>query len=205
MSKFSAVSVSRETLEDLKTYEKILLKWNPRINLVSSSTLADLDQRHFEDSLQLLPLCPSNARSWIDIGSGGGFPGLVCAIASRTLNPYCKFILVESDARKCAFLNAVLREIPANATVLTARAEDLKLEGTDILSARALAPIEKLFELSIGLRNNGTVCLFPKGASCEKEILQARREWSFTYSTVQSKTDPEGSIAVFSNVIRKEE
>ena len=145
--------VSRETSEKLKLYASLLRKWNKKINLVAPRTLEDLETRHFADSLQLLQHAPEEAQSWADLGSGGGFPGLVAAIQAQDTRPALKFTLVESDQRKAAFLRQVSRETDVPVTILATRVENLPENSKyDVLSARALASLPKLLDLTEQLR-----------------------------------------------------
>ena len=110
MARLNLGDVSRETMQRLDVYKSLLTKWNPKINLVSRSTLAEMDTRHFQDSAQILDLSDSSATNWVDMGSGGGFPGLVIALLAPELRPELNMTLIESDQRKCSFLRTVARE-----------------------------------------------------------------------------------------------
>ena len=139
--------VSRETVTRLQDLEAVLNRWNPRINLVARSTLGQFWSRHVLDSWQLVPLVPDTARSWIDLGSGGGFPGLVVAILSAEQKTAGQIKLIESDQRKCAFLRTVLRETGVTGQVIANRIEDIPPQNASVLSARALViNLEPLFE-----------------------------------------------------------
>ena len=121
------MNVSRETSERLDVYLSLLRKWSPKINLVSASSLNDAARRHFDDSLQVASLCPKNAKTWVDLGSGGGFPGAVVAIALREKG--LKVTLIESDQRKVAFLRSVSRETNTPFTVLHPRSGQVFCDG----------------------------------------------------------------------------
>ena len=138
-----AFDVSRETVERLETHVALLCKWNPRINLVAASTLAEVWTRHVADSAQLWPLRPPGARLWLDLGSGAGFPGLVVAALAAEEAPDLRVRLVESDARKAAFLATVAREADLPAEVLVERWQRLPPQAADVVSARALAPLDR--------------------------------------------------------------
>jgi 16S rRNA (guanine527-N7)-methyltransferase len=186
--------VSRETLERLRAYQALLGKWNPAINLVARSTLESIWDRHFLDSAQIYDLAPRNATSWADLGSGGGFPGLVVGILATGEGRSLALTLVESDRRKAAFLETVARETGVPVTVASARAEDIAPLGVQVLSARALAPLPALLALAQRhLAPEGTA-LFPKGATHAEELRQALEGWRFSYDTTVSLTDPASVI-----------
>src|SRR4051794_556467 len=141
---FAALTgVSRETLARLQAYAGLLTNWSGRINLVASSTLADPWRRHFLDSAQLFPLIPSGSQSLIDLGSGAGFPGLVLAVMGVQ-----GIELVESDARKCAFLREAARVAGAKATVRNARIEAVTAYPAAVITARGCAPLDRLLQYS---------------------------------------------------------
>ncbi|QPH55884.1 16S rRNA (guanine(527)-N(7))-methyltransferase RsmG [Pontivivens ytuae] len=181
--------VSRETADQLKIYAELLRKWNPRINLVSRTTLDDLKRRHFEDSLQLVKLAPASGH-WVDLGSGGGFPGLVIAIAA----PEYQITLVESDQRKCLFLREVARTLSLNVDVLNERIEAAQPLQADILSARALASLPDLLAFAERHAYSKATLLFPKGRTADQELTVARESWTFDVDRIPSQTDPASSI-----------
>ncbi|MFY0616053.1 16S rRNA (guanine(527)-N(7))-methyltransferase RsmG [Shimia sp.] len=188
------LNVSRETLARLAVLADLLVKWNPRINLVSKSTIDALWERHILDSVQTLRCAPKNAESWVDIGSGGGFPGLVIALMCDEPESPETVTLIESDQRKCAFLRTVLRETGAKATVVTDRIEKAEPQNAKVLSARALADLSLLLGFAERhLQASGTA-VFPKGARWQKEIAKAQESWSFDYEVVKSITDSEAVI-----------
>lgn len=179
--------VSRETAGRLDAFAALLRKWQARINLIAPSTLDSLWERHIADSWQIAALAP-DARRWIDLGSGGGFPGIVVALA---LAPDCRVILVESNAKKCVFLRAALRELGLSGEVLGARIESVadRLEPADAVSARALAPLERLCALAYPLLKKGGTGLFPKGQDVGEELTKARQSWRIDAELVPSVTD----------------
>lgn len=202
----AAFDVSQVALDRLATYASLLSLWQKKINLVAPSTLDDTWHRHFADSAQLLDLAPPHPTTWIDLGSGAGFPGLVVAIllASREPAAPTRLSLVESDQRKCAFLAEVIRQtristvIPVD--IVCARIEApptrAKLAIADVVSARALAPLEKLLELAsphLGPTGRG---LFLKGRGAEAELATAARSFEFSYELVPSRTEAEAGIVV---------
>lgn len=196
--------VSRETAERLHTYEMLLREWNPTINLVSASTLDDASRRHFADSAQLLPLAPQAARTWVDLGSGGGFPGLVVAILAAERRPNLAVSLVESDARKVAFLAAVLRSTGVAARVVHGRAETVPAAPSDVVSARALAPLDRLLPLAVRFLAPGGLGLFPKGRHAGIELTAAARHWHYRVREVVSRTDPAARILCMTEIRRGE-
>ena len=181
--------VSRETIERLNVYVELLKRWNPKINLVSPATIQDVWARHIGDSLQIADLDTSNSR-WADIGSGAGFPGLVVACQS----PERDVVLVESDRRKCLFMQTVIRECRLAARVVNSRIENLDTVGASVLSARALAPLPNLLDFASQHLEHDGVCLFLKGANRQSEILEARRYWTFELDEVQSQTNENSAI-----------
>lgn len=204
----AAFDVSGSALDRLETYAGQLALWQKRINLVAPSTVADVWHRHFADSAQLLDLAPQGAVTWIDLGSGAGFPGLVVAIllASQTPPPAARMTLLESDQRKCAFLAEVVRQTGISAIIsvdiLCARIEAAttraKLARADVVSARALAPLEKLLELASPYLGPSGRGLFLKGRNTEAELAAAARFFEFSYELVPSRTEVESSIVVMS-------
>lgn len=186
--------VSRETLARLQRLSDELARWNPAINLVARGTLADRWRRHIVDSAQVWALRPQGARLWADFGSGGGFPGLVVAILAAEQEPGLDVVLVESDRRKAAFLRHVLRDTGVTAQVLSDRIEALAPLNADTVSARALAPLDRLCGLTLPHLSPDGVALFPKGARHADEVATARRSWRFQLDTVPSLTDPGGVV-----------
>lgn len=196
------LDVSRETLGYLERFESLVRKWNPAINLVSAASLADIRNRHTADSAQLFRLCPQPAARWVDIGTGGGFPGLVVAIIARELHPGLRFTLVESDARKATFLRQAAHDLDLEVSVLTERIERLASLNADVLSARALAPLALLLaHAGRHLRRNG-VAIFPKGERHTEELAEARLQWHFEVEQQPSRTDSTAAILVIRNIER---
>ncbi len=192
----AATHVSRETMERLAQYESLLIKWQRSINLVAKSTLDNLWQRHMLDSAQLADLAPQSALSWVDLGSGGGFPGLVVAILLRE-RPGFRMHLVESDQRKGIFMREVIRETGAPAEVHTTRIEAFVRETDlkpDVISARALAALDRIIEWVHPLFGPGTIGLFLKGQGLEDELTSAHKGWIFEETVIPSLSDPSGSV-----------
>ncbi|MEL6197127.1 MAG: 16S rRNA (guanine(527)-N(7))-methyltransferase RsmG, partial [Pseudomonadota bacterium] len=141
--------VSRETLAGFDIYAALLEKWNRRINLVAPSTLPAIWDRHFLDSAQLWLDRPADLRSWADLGSGAGFPGLVIGLLARDAGLDLDLTLVEADSRKAAFLRTAAQAVAVDARVEVARAEALAPLCADVISARALAPLRRLMPLAV--------------------------------------------------------
>lgn len=198
----SRVDVSRETLELLRVYAQLVERWNRKINLVSPATIPNLWSRHFLDSAQIWDTKEVEGGTWLDFGSGGGFPALVLAILAKEKQPDMKFHLVESDQRKAVFLRTVVRETQINAKIHAIRVETMDRIAPDIISARALAPLKTLLEYAYPQQGDRTVCLFPKGQNVKQEIEDARKSWDFSLTEVQSKTDPEAKILVIREIVR---
>jgi len=198
----ATVDVSRETLDRLIAYEALLRKWNAAINLVSPQTLSQVWTRHFLDSAQIFALGPETARHWADLGSGGGFPGLVIAVLAAEKRPDLAVTLVESDRRKSAFLMTAARELCVSVTVKSERIEVLAPLQADILSARALAPLTDLLGFAERHLAPGGTCLFPKGARWREELAQACERWSFHHNPHPSETESEAVILQIDGVKR---
>lgn len=186
--------VSRETKERLDIYAALLRKWNPVINLVASSTLDTLWERHFLDSSQLWEKAPEKLTTWCDIGTGGGFPGLILSILAKEKDPDRQTICIESDLRKATFLRTVIRETDLKARVVSARIESAPPESADIISCRALAPLNKLMGYAKRHLSPSGQCLFLKGENYQVEIQEALETWRFEYDTYPSKTNPDAVI-----------
>jgi 16S rRNA (guanine527-N7)-methyltransferase len=182
---------SAAQLADLEQLRLMLADWNDRVNLVSAASLADFWPRHAFDSAQLVQIAPA-ARTWVDIGAGAGFPGLVLAILLRG-QPGALIHLIESQAKKCRFLEAAVGELGLPAQVHHDRAENLALKA-DVVAARAVAPLVRLLAFAKPYLANGAVGLFQKGRGAEAEIAEARRVWRFTCNAIPSLSDPEGRI-----------
>lgn len=189
-----ALAVSRETRVKLSTYVDLLLKWNERINLISRVTKDEVWQRHIEDSAQLCLYVPHPVQTWLDIGSGGGLPGVVVAILLSDKDFLGKMILVESDRRKAAFLLEISRSLSLGLTVKDSRIEALEPILADVISARALTNLDGLIGLSMPHVTTKTRLLFPKGAGHQAEIEGARQNWAFDLALHRSMTDDRSAI-----------
>ncbi len=187
--------VSRETSDRLAELKNMLIKWNQTLNLVSPASIAQFDARHVDDSAQIVQYAGQQTHHWLDLGSGGGLPGLVVAAILAESDPGCRITLVEADKRKCVFLREAARTMNIAIDVLAERIENIPAMGADVVSARALAPLKTLcFFAQRHLRNDGTA-LFLKGANHQAEVRAAQESgWRFDLSTHQSTTDPKGVI-----------
>ena len=189
------LNVSRETFLRLKEYEKLLFKWNAKINLVSRSTLDNFWNRHVLDSAQFLSSVGEKAGKWVDLGSGGGLPGLVVAILSDEIEPVNKLFLVEADVRKAVFLKTVCRELGLKVEVYNNRIEELPPMSANIVSARALAPLKTLCLYAKNHLEKDGVAVFAKGENWKAELVEAQKKWIFNYEAVKS-TLHEGSVVL---------
>jgi 16S rRNA (guanine(527)-N(7))-methyltransferase RsmG len=195
--------VPRETLSALEDYAELLFAWNRRINLISRREADDIWHRHIVDSAQLAHIAPRDARSWLDMGSGAGFPGLVCALIAQAQNRPTRFTLVDSDGRKAAFLREAARRLGVDAAVLHGRIERLSLPAQDVISARALAPLDRLLGHAAAFSGPATVLLFPKGQQADSELTLARRAWHTRVVRFPSRTDPAATILRLTEVSRR--
>ncbi len=186
----------------LQTYHALLLKWNRSINLVSRKTLQETWTRHFVDSAQIYSVASGENRKWVDLGSGGGFPGLVVAIMAHELSPDLEVTCIESDQRKAAFLNTVIRETGIRASVLTSRIEEAPPQNADIVSARALASLRVLLEFSERHLKPGGEAVFLKGAAYQKEATEALEMFTFKQDTYPSATSSEATIVRIGDIQR---
>ena len=198
------VPVSRETQARLDRFVATLLTWQRRINLIAPTTIAELWTRHVADSLQLVPLAPS-ARVWLDLGSGGGFPGLAigCALAD---SPGAQIHLIESNGKKAAFLREAVRVTGAPAIVHQARIEQMETRldaRIDVVTARALAPLAELLVLSEPWLKKGAQALFLKGQDIGVELTEASKYWTIEAVITPSQTDPRGRIVAVERAERR--
>ena len=193
--------VSRETAERLDRIVPLLLRWQAKINLIAPSTISTIWTRHVADSLQLPALVP-DAKRWVDLGSGAGFPGLViaCALANTA---GAAVHLVESNAKKAAFLREAARHTGAPAFIHAVRIEEFVqnfAEQADAVTARGLAPLQVLLKLAYPLLKTGAPGVFPKGQDVDAELTKASKCWNIHAELVPSKTDSQSRIVVVSGL-----
>jgi 16S rRNA (guanine527-N7)-methyltransferase len=195
--------VSHQTAARLDRMVALLLQWQAKINLIARSTVPELWMRHIADSLQLVALAPS-ARVWVDLGSGGGFPGLAvaCALAGQA---GVSVHLVESNAKKAAYLREATRLLGVPAVVHPKRIEEFVAtftERADVVTARALAPLVDILDLAAPLLKTGAIGLFLKGQDVEAELTEAAKCWTIKSTLVPSKTSPQARIVVIHSAKR---
>ncbi len=195
---------SEAVCRDLEDYRKLLIKWQKVQNLVSRETVGDIWKRHFEDSLQILSYLPCGSSNIIDIGSGGGFPAIPMAIASR--NHSLKFTLVEANKRKAAFLREVSRQLQLNLRVYGVRIEQLDPSGLgdfDVITSRATAPLDRLLGMVAPLWSKKTVAIFHKGRDFGAELAESRANWSFDVVKRSSEVDMSGVVLQIRHLERR--
>ena len=186
-------------MEKLELYEALLQKWQKAINLVGPLTITETAERHFYDSAQMLRYIPDVNIKLVDMGSGAGFPGMVLAILGVK-----EVHLIESDVRKATFLREVSRETKTPIILHDKRAEDCKIEGVDVFTARAMAPLKDLLDYMAQLTTKSACYgLFLKGGQYEDEIAKARKKWEFVTDIQQSETDVTGKIIRVSRLMPK--
>ncbi len=194
-----ATSPQLEAKFDL--YEILLNKWQRAINLVSPSTLPQARTRHLDDSAQLAPFIPEDAKILYDLGSGAGFPGLVLAMIRPDLSVH----LIESDQRKGTFLQTVSRETDTPIHLHTARIEKVHLPAPDVITARALTSLVDLLRLTEKWWADWPACrlIFPKGAAVDDELSEAKVEFEFALQMESSITDPKARILILTDVRKR--
>ena len=208
--------VSRETLTKLMAYQALLGKWQKSVNLVGPNTLAHFWQRHAADSAQIMRYAPSTsdtaraapnaAKTWLDLGSGGGLPGLVLAIMLAEKSAAAHMHFIESDRKKAGFLRAVIADTGLTATVHHARIEAVAaakppaLAEIDVITARALAPLPDLLGLLVPFCNSSTVALVHKGRNWQEELTASEQYWKLNVTAQLSDTDAAARILEISAV-----
>lgn len=194
MADVGGLTVSRETEKRLRLFSELLERWTRTINLISPTSVPHIWERHIEDSAQAFAASRCNSGTWVDLGSGGGMPGAVVAIMAAELAPKLAMTCVESDQRKAAFLMTVSRETGVPFRVLSERVEILEPQAADVVSARALAPLDTLLGFAARHLAKDGVALFHKGARHEKERADAEKNWRFDCEVITSCTDPAAVI-----------
>ena len=191
--------INDERLEKLKTYLNLIKIWQKKFNLISQKSFESIWERHFLDSYQILKLI-GNKKRILDIGSGAGFPAIVCAICSNN-----NFDLVEINQKKCNFLNKVKDIIGIkNIFIHHSRIENLKIiNNLDYISARAVTSLDKLLKYSFKFYKNGMYCIFLKGKTVFKEIEIAKKKFVFDFKSVNSITNKDGKILLIKNINKK--
>lgn len=190
--------VPRETLARIDTFIAILTEEMRRQNLIAESTLPHIWARHIVDSAQLLPLAPASARTWLDLGSGAGFPGLLIAM----IDPEKQVMLVESRRKRIDFLGRAAESLglAERVTVMGSRLESIDSRAFDVISARAFAPLDRLLPLAHRFSTVKTRWLLPKGKSTASELEAIRGSWQGSFQVVASATDPDAAIIVAEEV-----
>jgi 16S rRNA (guanine527-N7)-methyltransferase len=196
------VNVSRETVATLRAFEAEVRRWTTKVNLISRGSLEHIWDRHIEDSAQVFGACPPSAHLWLDLGSGGGFPGLVVAILAREAQPHLRVMLVEADQRKATFLRQTAHRLGLDVEVQAKRIESLPPQEADVISARALAPLSDLLELAAPHLKPDGVALFPKGARHAGEVSDARRFWSFDLDCLPSTSHSDAALLIIRKIQR---
>ena len=191
--------INDERLEKLKTYFNLIKIWQKKFNLISQKSFESIWERHFLDSYQILKLI-GNKKRILDIGSGAGFPAIVCAICSNN-----NFDLVEINQKKCNFLNEVKDIIGIkNIFIHHSRIENLKIiNNFDYISARAVSSLDRLLKYSFKFYKNGMYCIFLKGKTVSKEIEIAKKKFVFDFKSVNSITNKDGKILLIKNINKK--
>jgi len=185
--------LSLRVMENLCRYEGMLQKWQRKINLVGPKTLDDFWRRHILDSLQIIKHIPETAKILVDLGSGAGLPGIILAIAADQKTDF-NVHLVESDQRKAVFLREVNRETNAGVTVHCQRIENIENLNADVITARALAPLENLLKLSQHIQHKASTMLFLKGENYQQELTQADKSWTMNVSEIPSLSGGSGCL-----------
>ncbi len=202
-SYFPDLNVSRETYEQLCVYEQLLLRWQKKTNLIGSGTVGEIWARHIIDSFQSVVILP-NANHWVDIGSGGGLPGIIIAQQLQS-DKSSKVHLVESNVKKCVFLRQVSREAGIRVNIYNQRIDDAldHLGRPNVVTARAVAPLGKLMSMTAPWLENGVTGLFYKGKNSNDEIVSAREKWEFEVKFHQSVLDQDSVILEIKNLTKK--
>jgi 16S rRNA (guanine527-N7)-methyltransferase len=189
-------NVSRETMDRLRAYVDLLVNWTRRINLIGRNTVGDVWRRHILDSAQLYPHISTKARILVDLGTGAGFPGLILGILGVP-----EVHLIEADGRKVAFLREALRITGTVARIQATRIERAKPVLADVVTARAVATVSELLDISRPFRGAETKCLLLKGASVDLELTAAAKAWTMHVDRFPSVSDPSGCILQLEDIV----
>ena len=203
MDFWNNLDVSRETFHMLETYKERLLLWNKKINLISKKSTNNIWDRHFLDSAQVFSALTTGQTKLLDFGSGGGFPGMVLAIIATEKLPLMRVEMVESDQRKAVFLRDTVRVLGLNSAVWSDRVENIVEMNSDVITARALAPLKKLLFFSNRHLKKGGFCVFLKGESYKEEIKEALECWSFSIKIKESVTNPLSAMLIISDLEKR--
>lgn len=195
-------NVSRETEDRLLVFADLLKKWTQKINLISKGSAEDIWDRHILDSVQVYDFAPPSFSLWLDIGSGGGLPGVVVAALAAQFEPGARIVMIESDQRKATFLRTALRELGLEGEVLASRIDAVASMGADVLSARALAPLDQLLAFADRHLKPGGTALFPKGKTADQEIDDSSTNWLFNIEKHASMTDASARILAIKDIKR---
>ncbi len=195
------LDVSRETADDLAAFARMIEKWNSAVNLVSRASLVDLWHRHVLDSAQFYMLMEPSARHWADLGSGGGFPGIVISLLARSTAPTLRVTLIEADQRKAAFLSQAVRNFHLNAEIVCNRIEAVASLQADIVTARALAPLSQLCGYAVRHVRPEGQAMFAKGQRWASEVADARQAWRFDVTAHGSRTDADAAILDLKGIV----
>lgn len=197
------LSVSRETLEKLEIYHALIEKWTQKINLIAKSTQKEIWSRHILDSAQIFLMIDGQPERIADFGSGGGMPAIVLSVLSQESFPQRKFILIESDSRKVAFLREVRRELDLECEIINDRIENVPPLNADVITARAFASLTDLLVASLPHIKPTGQLIFPKGRQVEAEISMAKRDWRFCLHRHQSYISDESVILNLKDLARE--
>ena len=196
-------NVPRETIEQFAEYHNLLIQYQEKTNLVGSGTISNIWIRHFSDSAKLTSRIISfknNAKRSIrvcDVGSGAGFPGLVCLLILSSQKKKIQMTLIESNKKKCQFLNLVKKKLMLSVSIISERVEKVE-EKYDVIMSRAVAPLNILLRLLMPLSRKDTILLLPKGKNYQKEIEKAKKLWNFSYKVVKNSylLDKSGGVTL---------
>lgn len=202
---WAELGASPDAIARLERFVGLVRQWTGRINLIAPSTLSTIWSRHVEDSARIVLGAPGRPRLWADLGSGGGFPGIVVAILLADRGSGTRVVLVESDQRKAALLEEALRRLDTPGEVIAARAESIAPLGADVVSARALAPLDRLCALAARHLAAGGRALFPKGGNWQAEVDGARRDWRFDLDVQPVPGHNAGVVLALENLKRARE